>query len=164
MSRIAVVGGGYVGITTAACLADLGNEVCVVDSDESKTARLRGGQLTFSEPGLAEIVEHNQAAGRLSFTTSYGSAIAGAQFAFIAVSTPEGEGGQADTRAVESAARSIAAVLDGPLVVVNKSTVPIGTGDLVGSLITSIRRDVEVRVVSNPEFLREGSAVHDFMH
>src|SRR5256885_1428650 len=103
MSRIAVVGGGYVGITTAARPADLGNEVCVVDIDESKIARLREGQLTFSEPGLAEVVGHNVGAGRLAFTTSYGSAIPGSQFAFIAVSTPEGEGGQADTRAVESA-------------------------------------------------------------
>ena len=164
MSRIAVIGAGYVGITTAACLADLGNEVCVVDVDASKVARLQAGELTFSEPGLAEVLQHNLAAGRLSFTTSYGAAIPGAQFAFIAVSTPEGEGGQADTRAVESAARSIAASIDGPLVVVNKSTVPIGTGDLVGHLIAAIRPEVRIGVVSNPEFLREGSAVFDFMH
>ena len=164
MSRIAVVGAGYVGITTAVCLADLGNQVCVVDVDEAKVGRLQSGELTFSEPGLAEIMERNLGAGRLDFTTSYRAAIPEAEFAFIAVSTPEGEDGQADIRAVESAARSIAATIAGPLIVVNKSTVPIGTGDVVGSLLGRASVEHRVRVVSNPEFLREGSAVHDFMH
>ncbi len=164
MSRLAIVGGGYVGLTTAACLSDLGNEVVVLDIDASKVEQLRRHRIHFYEPGLQEVVERNTRAGRLSFTTSYDEAIPGAEFAFLAVSTPEGEGGQADVSAVEKAARSIAEAMDGPLIVVNKSTVPIGTGDLVSEIVARHNEDHKAQVVSNPEFLREGSALQDFMN
>jgi len=163
LSKVAIVGGGYVGLTTAACLADLGNEVVVVDIDEAKVASLRRHRLHFYEPGLQEVVERNARGGRLSFTTSYQEAIPGAEYAFLAVATPEGEGGQADVSAVEKAALSIGECMDGPLVIVNKSTVPIGTGDLVSNLVARRTRH-EARVASNPEFLREGSALQDFMN
>jgi UDPglucose 6-dehydrogenase len=163
LSRVAIIGGGYVGLTTAACLADLGNEVVVVDIDEAKIASLRRHRIHFYEPGLQEVVERNARGGRLSFTTSYKEAIPGAEYAFLAVATPEGEGGQADVSAVEKAALSIGECMDGPLVIVNKSTVPIGTGDLVSNLIAQ-RTQHEARVASNPEFLREGSALQDFMN
>jgi UDPglucose 6-dehydrogenase len=160
---VAVVGAGYVGLTTAACLADLGNEICVVDIDQEKVRALRRHRLHFYEPGLQEVVERNARAGRLQFTTAYAEAIPGAEFAFIAVATPEGAGGEADLTYVEQAAACIAESLDGPLIVVNKSTVPIGTGDVVSEVMTRHNARFPVEVVSNPEFLREGSALHDFM-
>jgi len=161
---LAVIGAGYVGLTTAACLADLGNEVVVVDIDRTKIDRLRQHQMHFYEPGLQEVVERNTRAGRLSFTTSYEEAIPGAAYAFLAVATPEGEGGQADVSAVEMAARSIAAAMDGPLLIVNKSTVPIGTGDMVSEIVARHNEEHTAQVASNPEFLREGSALQDFMN
>jgi UDPglucose 6-dehydrogenase len=161
---LAVVGAGYVGLTTGACLADLGNDVVVVDIDADKIASLRAHRLHFYEPGLQEVVQRNTRAGRLSFTTVFADAIPGADFVFMAVSTPEGEGGQADVSAVEKAAGSIAEAMDGPLVIVNKSTVPIGTGDMVSQIVESHNGIHKVRVVSNPEFLREGSALQDFMN
>jgi UDPglucose 6-dehydrogenase len=164
LSRLAVVGAGYVGLTTAACFADLGNDVAVLDIDEVRVRQLRRHRLPFYEPGLHELVERNARAGRLEFTGSYPSAIASAEFAFLAVSTPEGEGGQADVRAVEAAATSIAEAQTGELVIVNKSTVPIGTGDLVSRIIDRHNARRPTAVVSNPEFLREGSAVTDFMN
>ncbi|MBO0685946.1 MAG: UDP-glucose/GDP-mannose dehydrogenase family protein, partial [Candidatus Dormibacteraeota bacterium] len=163
MSRITVVGAGYVGLTTATCLADLGNDVCVVDIDATKVRQLRRHRLHFYEPGLTEVVERNSRAGRLLFTTSYQDAIPGAEFAFIAVATPEGEGGEANLAYVQQAAASIAENLDGPIIVVNKSTVPIGTGDVVSDVMRSKNTHFPVEVVSNPEFLREGSALRDFM-
>jgi UDPglucose 6-dehydrogenase len=161
---LAVVGAGYVGLTTGACLADLGNDVVVVDIDGDKIASLRAHRLHFYEPGLQEVVQRNTRAGRLSFTTVFAEAIPGADFVFMAVSTPEGEGGQADVSAVEKAAGAIAEAMDGPLVIVNKSTVPIGTGDMVSQIVESHNGTHKVRVVSNPEFLREGSALQDFMN
>ncbi len=158
-----MIGAGYVGLTTAACLADLGNEVCVVDIDESKVRLLRRHRIHFYEPGLQEVVERNGRAGRLHFTTSYSKAIPGAEFAFIAVATPEGEGGEADLRYVEAAAKSIAEAMDGHLIIVNKSTVPIGTGDVVSAQVAATGVAHPFDVVSNPEFLREGSALRDFM-
>jgi UDPglucose 6-dehydrogenase len=163
LSRVAVVGAGYVGLTTAACLADLGNDVSVVDIDHEKVRALRRHRLPFYEPGLREVVERNARAGRLRFTTSYSEAIPGAEFAFIAVATPEGEHGEADLTYVQRAAACIAESLDGPLVVVNKSTVPIGTGDIVSEVFEQHGAQFQVEVVSNPEFLREGSALRDFM-
>ena len=163
MSRIAVVGAGYVGLTTGVCLADLGNDVVVVDVDESKIRSLKRHRLHFYEPGLQEVLERNARAGRLLFTTSYADAIPGAEFAFIAVATPEGEGGEADMRFVEQAAASIAAHLSGPLVVVNKSTVPVGAADFVAQKLNQSGGEHAVEVVSNPEFLREGQALSDFM-
>jgi len=159
-----VIGAGYVGLTTAACLADLGNDVTVVDIDEAKIEMLQRRQVPIYEPGINELVERNSKAGRLRFTTSYVDAIPGAEYAIIAVSTPEGEGGEADLSYVEAAASSIADAMDGPLVVVNKSTVPPLTGDMVSNVLRKGQTEHAAAVVSNPEFLREGSAIHDFMH
>ena len=164
MSRVAVIGAGYVGLTTAACLADLGNKVVVVDVDERKVTELQRNHAPFYEPGINELVERNARARRLTFTTSYVDAIPGAEYAIIAVSTPEGEGGEADLSYVEAAASSIADAMDGPLVVVNKSTVPPLTGDMVSRVLQKRNSKHPAPVVSNPEFLREGSAIEDFMH
>src|SRR5690349_231147 len=164
MSKVAVIGAGYVGLTTAACLADLGNDVTVVDVDREKIEQLAKHQVPFYEPGLSELVERNMNAGRLEFTTAYEDAVPGAEYAIIAVSTPEGEGGEADLSYVEAAASSIADHMTGPLVVVNKSTVPPLTGDMVSEVIKKRNTKHEAQVVSNPEFLREGSAIQDFMH
>jgi UDPglucose 6-dehydrogenase len=163
LSHITVVGAGYVGLTTAACLSDLGNEVCVIDIDADKIRMLRRHRMHFYEPGLQEVVERNARAGRLQFTTSYAEAVPGAEVAFIAVATPEGEGGEANLNYVEQAAATIAENLTGPIIVVNKSTVPIGTGDVVSEVIKRTNTRFPVEVVSNPEFLREGSAIRDFM-
>jgi UDPglucose 6-dehydrogenase len=164
LSRVAVIGAGYVGLTTAACLADLGNDVMVVDIDRDKIAQLKRHQVPFYEPGMNELVERNAKAGRLGFTTSYQDAVPGAEYAIIAVSTPEGEGGEADLSHVEAAAQSIADHMDGPLIVVNKSTVPPLTGDMVSNVLGKRNGSHRAAVVSNPEFLREGSAIQDFMH
>jgi UDPglucose 6-dehydrogenase len=164
LSTVAVIGAGYVGLTTAACLAELGNHVMVVDINTDKIALLQRNEVPFFEPGLRELVEKNAKAGRLGFTTSYSEAVPGAEYAIIAVSTPEGEGGEADLSYVESAANSIADSMDGPLVVVNKSTVPPLTGDMVSRVLRKRNSHHPVEVVSNPEFLREGSAIQDFMH
>jgi UDPglucose 6-dehydrogenase len=136
----------------------------VVDIDREKIAQLRRHQVPFFEPGLSELVERNGKAGRLGFTTSYDEAVPGAEYAIIAVSTPEGEGGEADLSYVEAAASSIADSMDGPLVVVNKSTVPPLTGDMVSRVLRKRNANHRAEVVSNPEFLREGSAIQDFMH
>jgi UDPglucose 6-dehydrogenase len=164
LSRVAVVGAGYVGLTTGACLADLGNSVVVLDINPDKIEQLKDGRVPFYEPGLSELVERNARAGRLVFTTSYPDAIGGAEYAIIAVSTPEGESGEADLSYVEAAAKSIADSMDGPLIVVNKSTVPPLTGDMVVGVLKGRNQTFDVSVVSNPEFLREGSAIQDFMH
>jgi UDPglucose 6-dehydrogenase len=164
LSKVAVIGAGYVGLTTAACLAELGNDVTVVDINQQKIAQLQNHGVPFYEPGLSELVERNARSGRLRFTTAYEDAVPGAEYAIIAVSTPEGDGGEADLSFVEAAANSIAAYMDGPLVVVNKSTVPPLTGDMVSEVLRKSNRGHSAAVVSNPEFLREGSAIHDFMH
>jgi len=164
LSRVAVIGAGYVGLTTAACLADLGNDVVVVDVNREKIDLLLKGQVPFYEPGLTELVERNAESHRLRFTTSYADAVPGAEYAIIAVSTPEGEGGEADLSYVEAAAGSIADHMTGPLVVVNKSTVPPLTGDMVSEVLRRRNSKHQAHVVSNPEFLREGSAIQDFMH
>ena len=158
-----MIGAGYVGLTSAACLADLGNDVVVVEIDEAKVRSLRRARLHFYEPGLRELVERNTRAGRLTFTTDYADAIPEAEFAFVAVGTPEGDDGSADLSYVQAAAAQIAEHLTGPLVVINKSTVPIGTGDVVSEVLQRTNPKFPVAVVSNPEFLREGSAVGDFM-
>lgn len=136
----------------------------VVDIDREKIAQLRRQEVPFYEPGLSELVKRNVKAGRLGFTTSYDEAVPGAEYAIIAVSTPEGEGGEADLSYVEAAAGSIADSMDGPLVVVNKSTVPPLTGDMVSRVLRKRNGNHRAEVVSNPEFLREGSAIQDFMH
>ena len=167
MKDICVVGTGYVGLVTGACFADFGNDVVCLDIDANKVEMLCAGQMPIYEPGLEEVVRRNVAAGRLSFTTSYEEAIKTNQprYVFIAVGTPEGVDGEADLKYVRKAAESIAEVMDHPLIIVNKSTVPVGTGDWVADIINRHRNgDVDFTVVSNPEFLREGSAINDFLH
>ena len=164
MSKVAVIGAGYVGLTTAACLADLGNDVVVVDINREKVEQLQRHHVPFYEPGMNELVKRNAESKRLRFTTSYADAIPGAEYAIIAVSTPEGEGGEADLSYVEAAAASIADHMTGPIVVVNKSTVPPLTGDMVSAVLQKRNQKHQAHVVSNPEFLREGSAIHDFMY
>jgi len=162
---ICVVGTGYVGLVTGACFADLGNRVACLDIDERKIDMLHGGQLPIYEPGLDEVVQRNVQADRLSFTTSYPEALKDAQVVFIAVGTPSGVDGEADLRHVRAVAETIADTVDHEVIIINKSTVPVGTGDWVAEIMRK-RSGVGLRfsVVSNPEFLREGSAVHDFMH
>ena len=133
MKQICVVGVGYVGLVTGACFADLGNKVCALDVDEKRIANLKKGILPIYEPGLDELVKRNVNAGRLSFTTSYEEALNGAEFAFIAVGTPSGMDGGADLQYVAAAAKSIAQNMTQPLAIINKSTVPIGTGDWVAT-------------------------------
>jgi len=165
MKQIAVVGVGYVGLVSAAGFADLGNRVIALDINEERIIGLRKGIMPIYEPGLEELVERNVASERLSFTTSYPEAIKGADFVFIAVGTPSGVDGEADLKYVKSAAESVAQVMDGPLIVINKSTVPVGTGDWVAEIIrTSQPKPIPFAVVSCPEFLREGSAILDFMN
>jgi UDPglucose 6-dehydrogenase len=164
VSNICVIGVGYVGLVTGACLADLGNHVTCLDVNEEKIGTLRRGGLPIYEPGLGEIVQRNAAAGRLRFTTSYDEGLEGGEFAFVAVGTPSGVEGEADLRFVQQAIKGVARRLVQPLIIVNKSTVPIGTGDWVAEIVNEHRADdVDFAVVSNPEFLREGSAVRDFM-
>ncbi|NUT99849.1 MAG: UDP-glucose/GDP-mannose dehydrogenase family protein [Saccharothrix sp.] len=158
--RIAVVGTGYVGLTTGACLASLGHRVVCADVDVLKVSRLRAGQVDILEPGLTELVGEGQAAGRLRFTSDLKTAVADAEVVFLCLPTPMGAGGAADLSAVESVARDLREVLPYGTVVVCKSTVPVGTSQRVAALLG--REDVAV--VSNPEFLREGSAVRDFLH
>jgi UDPglucose 6-dehydrogenase len=164
MKQICVIGVGYVGLVTAACFADLGNRVVALDVDEQRVANLKKGIMPIYEPGLEELVKRNTKSGRLSFTTSYAEALKGAEFAFIAVGTPSGVDGNADLQYVDAAARSIAKNMTAPLVIINKSTVPIGTGDWVADIVKSAQpKPIEFAVVSCPEFLREGSAIGDFM-
>ena len=166
MKSICVVGVGYVGLVTGACLADLGNRVICVNRDREKAENLKKGILPIYEPGLEELVRRNHAAGRLDFTTSYDEALEDAEFVFIAVGTPTGDEGEANLTHVESATGDIARCMRRPTIIVNKSTVPIGTGDWVGRIVRDIRGEesVDFAVVSNPEFLREGSGVYDFMN
>ncbi len=160
--RIAVIGSGYVGLVAGTCFADQGHEVVCVDRDQAKIDRLRQGQLPIYEPGLDELVRHNVREARLSFTTSTQSAVAGAQVVFIAVGTPPGEAGDADLQHVLEAAASIGRALTGFTVVVNKSTVPVGTADHVRRAVAA-QTTQPFEVVSNPEFLKEGAALDDFL-
>jgi len=165
LSSICVIGVGYVGLVTGACLADLGNQVICLDADAGKVDKLNRGILPIFEPGLEEIVRRNAEAGRLTFTASYDDALRDADLVFVAVGTPSGVDGEADLTYVNAAVQDIARRLARPLVIVNKSTVPIGTGDWVADIIREHQaQPVPFAVVSNPEFLREGSAVHDFMN
>ncbi|HKF38653.1 MAG TPA: UDP-glucose/GDP-mannose dehydrogenase family protein [Ktedonobacteraceae bacterium] len=167
MAKICVIGTGYVGLVTGTCFADMGNQVTCVDIVSEKIERLKQGILPIYEPGLEEMVERNARAGRLHFTTSYSEGLDNSDFIFIAVNTPTGSSqGGADMRYVESAARGIAQELDHYAIIINKSTVPVGSGDVVTRIIRQNLKRPEVRfaVVSNPEFLREGSAVQDFQY
>lgn len=160
MSKIAVIGTGYVGLTTGACFSALGHDVVCADIDEDKVERLSRGEIPILEAGLEEIVREGIDSGRLRFVLGAAAAAADCEFAYLCVPTPQGEDGSADLSYIETAARQIAPVLPSESVVVNKSTVPVGSTRVVER---ALARD-DVAVVSNPEFLREGSAVHDFMN
>lgn len=162
MSSIAVIGTGYVGLITGAGFADLGNNVVCVDILEEKIAKLRAGLMPFFEPGLEELTRRTASAGRLAFTTDYATAIPTADFVFITVDTPPSGNGKADMSRVESASRSLAPHLRGRTIIINKSTMPIGSGGFVAQIIREhAPHGADFAVVSNPEFLREGSAVRD---
>ena len=163
MSQICVIGTGYVGLVTGVCFADLGNTVFCLDIDQERIAKLKKKIMPIYEPGLEEIVERNVQAKRLFFTTDYPDALKKADFAFIAVGTPSGVDGEADLQYVRDAAEKIAEVVDHSIIIVNKSTVPVGTGDWVAEIIRKKRgkETLDFSVVSNPEFLREGSAISD---
>jgi UDPglucose 6-dehydrogenase len=157
--RITMIGSGYVGLVSGACFSDFGHDVICVDKDPAKIDALHAGRMPIYEPGLDLLVASNVAAGRLTFTTDLASAVAGADAVFIAVGTPSRRGdGHADLSYVFAATEEIAAAVTGPTVVVTKSTVPVGTGDRVEAIFREKRADVDVAVVSNPEFLREGAA------
>lgn len=161
--RITMIGTGYVGLVSGACLADFGHTVICADLDEGKIAALNRGEMPIYEPGLDDLVAANRGAGRLSFTTGVEAAVQAADVVFIAVGTPSRRGdGHADLSYVRDAARMIAAAMDGYTVVVNKSTVPVGTGDEVERIIRETNPQADFSVASNPEFLREGAAIEDF--
>ncbi|MCC3244433.1 UDP-glucose/GDP-mannose dehydrogenase family protein [Methylocystis sp. WRRC1] len=161
--NITMIGSGYVGLVSGACFADFGHKVICVDADASKIDRLKRGEIPIFEPGLDELVANNVRQGRLSFTTDLEPAVKGADAIFIAVGTPSRRGdGHADLSFVYAAAKTIASALDGFTVVVNKSTVPVGTGDEVERIIREVNPAADFAVVSNPEFLREGAAIEDF--
>ncbi|MCP8937842.1 UDP-glucose/GDP-mannose dehydrogenase family protein [Alsobacter sp. SYSU M60028] len=161
--RVAMIGSGYVGLVSGACFADFGHVVTCVDKDAGKIDALRNGVMPIYEPGLETLVEKNVRERRLSFTTDSAEALKDADAAFIAVGTPSRRGdGHADLSYVYAAAREIAELTAGPIVVVTKSTVPVGTGDEVERILRETRPDGDYAVVSNPEFLREGAAISDF--
>ena len=166
--KVTIIGSGYVGLVTGACLAEQGNHVYCVDVDPKKIAILNSGSLPIYEPGLKEIIDRNRAAGRLQFSTDIAASVAHGDIQFIAVGTPSGEDGSADLQYVIAAARNIGIYMTTPKVIVDKSTVPVGTADKVSAAITEElnKRGLSLdlcSVVSNPEFLKEGAAVEDFM-
>lgn len=162
--KIAMIGAGYVGLVSGACFAEFGVDVCIVDTEARKIEALRQGRIPIYEPGLDRLVEENARDGRLSFTTDLKEAMHGADAVFLAVGTPTRRGdGHADLTYVFSAAEQVALAAEGPLVLVTKSTVPVGTGRRVKEIVRAARPDLEIEVASNPEFLREGNAIGDFM-
>jgi UDPglucose 6-dehydrogenase len=166
--KITIIGTGYVGLVTGACLAELGNDVFCLDVDQRKIDLLNNGGIPIHEPGLEEVVARNRAAGRLQFSTDVAASVAHGQLQFIAVGTPPDEDGSADLQYVLAAARNIGRHMDGYKVIVDKSTVPVGTADRVAAALreelrTRGEESMEFAVVSNPEFLKEGAAVEDFM-
>jgi len=165
--KIAVIGSGYVGLTTGACFAEMGNTVICVDKDEAKIKLLNSGKVPIFEPGLQEMISRNMAAKRIIFTLDLKYAVQESHIIFIAVGTPPGEDGSADLQYVISAAEEISGCMNEPKIIVNKSTVPVGTADIVRAKIQEVldSRGLELPfdVVSNPEFLKEGAAIDDFM-
>ncbi|MFB6260470.1 MAG: nucleotide sugar dehydrogenase, partial [Thiohalorhabdaceae bacterium] len=165
--KVSVVGTGYVGLVTGACLAEAGNDVVCMDVDQAKIAALNNGEVPIYEPGLEDLVAENLAAGRLSFTTDMAEGVDHGLFQFIAVGTPPDEDGSADLRYVLDVARAIGRHMAGYRVVIDKSTVPVGTADkvraAVGEALAERGSSADYDVVSNPEFLKEGAAVADFM-
>jgi UDPglucose 6-dehydrogenase len=163
--RVTIIGAGYVGLVSGACFADFGHDVVCVDKDAAKIKSLEAGKMPIFEPGLAALVAENVKARRLSFSNDFTASTPNADAVFIAVGTPSRRGdGFADLSYVYSAAEEIASVIDGYTVIVNKSTVPVGTGGEVEQIIRKVRPDADFSVVSNPEFLREGAAIADFKH
>ncbi|MFN8389700.1 MAG: UDP-glucose/GDP-mannose dehydrogenase family protein [Bdellovibrionota bacterium] len=160
--NVGVIGTGYVGLVAGACFAESGNEVICCDVDEAKIARLNRGEIPIYEPGLEDLIQHNAEAGRISFTTDIQATVQGSEVIFIAVGTPMDTDGSADLRYVLEVAASIGKFMNGPKIVVNKSTVPVATADLVSQEIAKYTQ-LPFDVVSNPEFLKEGSAIDDFM-
>ncbi len=162
--RITMIGAGYVGLVSGACFAEFGVDVTVMDVDPDKIAGLQAGRMPIYEPGLDTLVADKVRDGRLTFTTDLGAAVKGADAVFLAVGTPTRRGdGHADLTYVYAAAEQVAQAADGPLVIVTKSTVPVGTGREVQAIVRRVRPDAQISVASNPEFLREGSAIGDFM-
>jgi len=160
--RIAMIGSGYVGLVSGACLADFGHHVVCVDNDAIKIAKINMGEMPIYEPGLESLVERNAAAGRLTFTTSLSEAVEQAEVVFIGVGTPERRDGAADVSYVHAAVAEVARAAKGFTVLVTKSTVPVGTGDEIEKIVRNINPAADIAVVSNPEFLREGAAIEDF--
>lgn len=165
--NIVIIGTGYVGLVSGACFADMGNNVICVDIVESKIARLNAGEIPIFEPGLQELVKRNKEQGNLRFTTSLKEALQKVEVAFIAVGTPMGEDGSADLQYVLEAAREIGKTMESKMLIVDKSTVPVGTAQKVKEAIKEElkKRDVSIpfSVASNPEFLKEGDAINDFL-
>src|SRR5476649_1753694 len=166
--KITIIGTGYVGLVTGACLAELGNDVFCLDVDEKKIAMLNSGGIPIHEPGLEEVVARNRAAGRLHFSTDVAASVAHGCLQFIAVGTPPDEDGSADLQYVLAAAKNIGKYMHGFKVVIDKSTVPVGTAEKVSKVIAAeidhrSAQDCSFSVISNPEFLKEGAAVEDFM-
>src|SRR6516225_8606909 len=165
--RVTIFGSGYVGLVTGACLAETGNHVLCVDIDANKVERLKAGEIPIYEPGLDRIVDNGRESGRLEFTTDFAAGVAHGLFQFIAVGTPPDEDGSADLSPVLAVARSIGEHLSDYRIIVDKSTVPVGTADLVRAEVQGVLdkrgRTIDFDVVSNPEFLKEGAAVEDFM-
>lgn len=162
--KISVIGSGYVGLVTGAGLADFGNEVTCADIDARKIEQLRSGRLPIYEPGLDAVISRNVEEGRLGFTTNLEAAIRSARAIFIAVGTPSMEDGSADLRHVQEVARTIAVHITAPALIITKSTVPVGTGRLLEGIFAHAGKGHLTSVISNPEFLREGSAIEDFLH
>jgi len=165
MKNITVIGGGYVGLVSAACFAELGHKVTLLEIVPEKIKSLTHGELPINEPGLLELWRRNQAEGRLYVTSHYIDGLLGAEFAFVAVGTPSGNNGKPDLKWVRLAAKNLAEAASGPLVMVIKSTVPVGTAEMVAKILANYNRNGNTfSIVSNPEFLREGAAVFDFMN
>ncbi len=160
--HVAVIGSGYVGLVAGACLAETGNDVTCVDVDAGKIARLQRNEIPIYEPGLEPMVKRNQDEGRLTFTTDLGSAVRSSRVILIAVGTPPGEDGSADLKHVLAVARAVGQNMNDPKIVVTKSTVPVGTAEKVRAAIRA-ETDIPFSVCSNPEFLKEGAAIEDFM-
>ncbi|HEY4254444.1 MAG TPA: UDP-glucose/GDP-mannose dehydrogenase family protein [Roseomonas sp.] len=162
--RITMIGAGYVGLVSGACFAEFGHDVIVLDKDPAKIAALNSGRIPIYEPGLEKLVADNVQDGRLHFTTDLAGAVSQAEAVFLAVGTPTRRGdGHADLTYVFAAAEEVARALTGPTVLVTKSTVPVGTGAQVRQIVRRVRPDLPIEVASNPEFLREGNAIGDFM-
>lgn len=165
MSNISVIGAGYVGLSTAACFAELGHNITLIEIDPEKLTALKNGVMPISEPGLNEMWQRNKQEGRINVTNNYIDGLLGAEFVFIAVGTPAASNGKPDLKWVRLAAKNIAEAASGPMILVIKSTVPVGTSEIIDRIISyNDRNGHNLHVVSSPEFLREGAAIYDFMH